>query len=100
MTANQAKLGVETAKEVQNDPTLKTKQDKERRLKEKTANNAKKFLKERQDLPKNQNRAREKAKKEHERQLKGISGQINDTITCYEVEEAEIELSKRQEAYV
>ena len=39
MTANQAKVGVETAKEVQNDPTLKTKQDKERRLKEKTANN-------------------------------------------------------------
>merc|ERR1711973_749810 len=66
MTANQAKVGMETAKEVNNDPELKTKQDKERRLKEKTANNAKKFLKERQDLPKNQNRAREKAKKEHE----------------------------------
>ena len=39
MTANQAKVGMETAKEVQNDPTLKSKQDKERRLKEKTANN-------------------------------------------------------------
>ena len=44
MTANQAKVGMETAKEVNNDPELKTKQDKERRLKEKTANNAKKFL--------------------------------------------------------
>ena len=61
---------------------------------------AKKFLKERQDLPKNQNRAREKAKKKHEAELKGISGQINDTITMYEVQEHEIELSKRQEAYV
>ena len=59
-----------------------------------------KNLQERKDLPKNQNRAREKAKKKHETELKGIAGQINDTIAMYETQEAEIEMSRRQEAYV
>lgn len=44
MNAKQAKVSVETAKEVQNDKTLKTKNAKDKRLREKKANNLKKFM--------------------------------------------------------
>ena len=45
-------------------------------------------------------RLREVKKRKHETELKGIAGQINDTIAMYETQEAEIEMSRRQEAYV
>lgn len=47
MNARQAKISVETMKEVQNDKTLKTKAEKDRRLREKKQNNTKKFMDER-----------------------------------------------------
>lgn len=47
MNARQAKISMETSKEVANDKTLKTKQEKDRRLREKKQNNTKKFLDER-----------------------------------------------------
>lgn len=47
MNGRQAKISMETSKEVANDKTLKTKQEKDRRLREKKQNNTKKFLDER-----------------------------------------------------
>lgn len=47
MNASQAKISVEVMKEVMNDKTLKTKGDKDRRLREKKQNNTKKFMDER-----------------------------------------------------
>lgn len=50
MNTRQAKISVETMKEVQNDKNLKTKGDKDRRLREKKQNNTKKFMEERKTL--------------------------------------------------
>lgn len=47
MNTRQAKISVETMKEVANDKTLKTKGEKDRRLREKKQNNTKKFMDER-----------------------------------------------------
>merc|ERR1719342_1920642 len=49
MQAEQVKASVETSKEVQNDPKLKTKAEKDRRLKEKQAANTKRFMDERKN---------------------------------------------------
>ena len=46
LNAKQAKTSAETAKEVQNDRTLKTKNEKDRRLREKRQNNIKRFMEE------------------------------------------------------
>lgn len=50
MNTRQAKTSVETMKEVQNDKNLKTKGDRDRRLREKKQNNTKKFMEERKTL--------------------------------------------------
>lgn len=50
LNSKQAKASVETAKEVQNDKTLKTKNAKDKRLREKKANNLKKFMDEKKVL--------------------------------------------------
>ena len=47
MNSKQAKVSVETMKEVMNDKTLRTKGEKDRRLREKKQNNTKKFMDER-----------------------------------------------------
>lgn len=44
LNSQQAKISVETAKEVTNDKTLKTKGEKDRRLREKKQNNIKRFM--------------------------------------------------------
>lgn len=44
LNSQQAKISVETAKEVANDKTLKTKGEKDRRLREKKQNNIKRFM--------------------------------------------------------
>lgn len=46
LNAKQAKTSADTAKEVQNDKTLKTKNEKDRRLREKRQNNIKRFMEE------------------------------------------------------
>lgn len=46
LNSTQAKISVETSKEVANDKTLKTKGEKDRRLREKKQNNIKKFMEE------------------------------------------------------
>lgn len=44
LNSKQAKISVETSKEVANDKTLKTKGEKDRRLREKKQNNIKRFM--------------------------------------------------------
>lgn len=46
LNGKQAKTSADTAKEVQNDKTLKTKNEKDRRLREKRQNNIKRFMEE------------------------------------------------------
>ena len=76
--AAQAKLSVDTVKEVQADPSLKTKADKDRRLREKNQNNTKKFMDERKNNMFKQNKKKEKQKKLHETQLGDISKYIKE----------------------
>lgn len=72
MNANQAKVSAETVKEVMNDKTLKTKGEKDRRLKEKKANNIKKFMDDRKNITIKQAKEKEKLKLRHEKELKEI----------------------------
>ncbi|XP_049825323.1 1-phosphatidylinositol 4,5-bisphosphate phosphodiesterase isoform X2 [Aethina tumida] len=95
----QAKISVETAKEVANDKTLKTKKDKDRRLKEKYHNNTKKFIDEHKTATLRQNREREKLKITHDKQLEMLSHDIQKLIDMYKNEEMEYELSGKNEFY-
>ncbi|XP_014211046.1 1-phosphatidylinositol 4,5-bisphosphate phosphodiesterase-like [Copidosoma floridanum] len=72
LNASQAKVSADTAKEVMADKALKTKGDKDRRLKEKRANNIKKFMDEKKNLAIKQGKEKEKLKVTHEKQLKEI----------------------------
>ncbi|KAI4483437.1 hypothetical protein M0802_013387 [Mischocyttarus mexicanus] len=76
MNANQAKVSVETAKEVMNDKALKTKGDKDRRLREKKEQNTKKFMQERKTVQIKQNREMEKLKVTHEKQVANLDKDI------------------------
>ena len=76
MNANQVKMSVETAKEVMNDKALKTKGDKDRRLREKKEQNTKKFMQERKTVQIKQGREKEKLKVTHEKQVANLDGDI------------------------
>lgn len=78
MSSAQAKVSVDTAKEVNADPNLKTKAEKDRRLREKNQANTKKFMEERKNNMMKQNKTREKTKKNHEKQIAEISTYIKD----------------------
>ncbi|KYQ51616.1 1-phosphatidylinositol-4,5-bisphosphate phosphodiesterase [Trachymyrmex zeteki] len=77
ITARQARLSVESAREVMNDKTLKTRGIKEGRLREKQQNNTKKFMEERKIAQMIQNREKEKLKVIHEKQLEELQKDIN-----------------------
>lgn len=77
MNTNQAKASVETAKEVMNDKTLKTKGDKDRRLREKKQQNTKKFVEERKNVEIKQGREKEKLKVTHSKQVEDLDKDIN-----------------------
>lgn len=77
MTARQARLSVESAREVMNDKTLKTRGIKEGRLREKQQNNTKKFMEERKIAQMIQNREKEKLKVVHEKQLEELQKDMN-----------------------
>lgn len=77
MNTNQAKSSVEVAKEVMNDKTLKTKGDKDRRLREKKQQNTKKFIEERKTIEIKQGREKEKLKVTHETQVQELDQDIN-----------------------
>ncbi|XP_015595890.1 1-phosphatidylinositol 4,5-bisphosphate phosphodiesterase [Cephus cinctus] len=100
MNANQAKISVETMKEVMNDKALKTKGDKDRRLREKKQNNTKKFMEERKTVQIKQGREKEKLKVTHEKQVANLDKDIDAAIEMYKNESVEYDLSSKSEFYV
>ena len=82
MKAKQAKISVETAKEVSNDKTLRNKAEKERRLREKNSNNTKKFIEERKNAAMKQNKEKEKLRKFHEKQLHELERET-ESVSVY-----------------
>jgi len=93
MKAAQAAAAVALAKEIAADKTLKTKVEKDRRLKEKQQANTKNIMQERKDVGIKQGKAKDKLKKQHEKALASIKDDIAMAITYYET--AEEELTKR-----
>ena len=69
MKGRQAKVSVETAKEVTQDKTLRNKAERERRLREKNSNNTKKFIDERKGAAMKQSKEMEKLKIQQEKQI-------------------------------
>ncbi|XP_026330630.1 1-phosphatidylinositol 4,5-bisphosphate phosphodiesterase isoform X2 [Hyposmocoma kahamanoa] len=99
MNARQAKISMETSKEVANDKTLKTKQEKDRRLREKKQNNTKKFMDERKTQTIKQNREKEKLKVSHDKQMEELSKDIDNLIEMYKMEESEYEMASKMEFF-
>ena len=77
MNARQARLSVESMREVMNDKSLKTRGIKEGRLREKQQNNTKKFMEERKMAQIIQNREKEKLKMIHNEQVEELQKDIN-----------------------
>lgn len=77
MNAKQARSSVESMREVMNDKSLKTRQIKEGRLREKQQNNTKKFMEERKMAQIIQNREKEKLKMIHNEQLDELQKEMN-----------------------
>ena len=100
MQAEQVKASVETSKEVQTDPKLKTKAEKDRRLKEKQAANTKKFMDERKNIGIRHNKAKTKLKAGHTKQLEELTRWITVHIAMLTEEEAEYKLANKREAFV
>ena len=100
MQAEQVKASVETSKEVQNDPKLKTKAEKDRRLKEKQAANTKKFMDERKNVGILHNKAKNKLKNAHTKQMEELSKWIKNHIAMINDEEAEYSVMNKREAFV
>ncbi|XP_076659589.1 1-phosphatidylinositol 4,5-bisphosphate phosphodiesterase isoform X3 [Halictus rubicundus] len=100
LNARQARLSVESMKEVMNDKTLKTRGIKEGRLREKQQNNTKKFMEERRIAQSIQNREKEKLKVIHEKQLEELQKDMNAIMDMYKNEEMEYELAPKTEFYV
>lgn len=82
-----------------NDKTLKTKKDKDRRLKEKQQNNTKKFMEERKTALIKQSREKEKLQITHEKQLGTLSQDIQKMIDMYKNEEKEYDMSSKNEFF-
>ncbi|XP_033339161.1 1-phosphatidylinositol 4,5-bisphosphate phosphodiesterase isoform X3 [Megalopta genalis] len=100
LNARQARLSVESMREVMNDKTLKTRGIKEGRLREKQQNNTKKFMEERRFAQSIQNREKEKLKVIHEKQLEELQKNMNAIMDMYKNEEMEYELAPKTEFYV
>lgn len=81
MNARQARLSVESMREVMKDKTLKSRGIKEGRLREKQQNNTKKFMEERKIAQIVQNREKDKLKVIHEKQLEELLKDMNAVRT-------------------
>ncbi|XP_068219882.1 1-phosphatidylinositol 4,5-bisphosphate phosphodiesterase isoform X2 [Palaemon carinicauda] len=99
MKAQQAKTAVETAKDVAQDKTLKTKADRDRRLKEKNQNNTKRFIEERKMAAMKHGKQKEKLKKLHDTQMHELTKDIQMAIQFYENTEAEYKMWKKMEFF-
>ncbi|XP_071037611.1 1-phosphatidylinositol 4,5-bisphosphate phosphodiesterase isoform X2 [Parasteatoda tepidariorum] len=100
MKGKQAKVSVETAREVASDKTLRNKAERERRLREKNSNNTKKFIEERKTAALKQNKEREKLKKVHEKQLQDLARETESAIESYNNAEAEYKLAAKMECFI
>ena len=76
MKASQARSSVETAREIQNDKSLKSKAEKDRRLREKNSNNTKIFIEERKKAAVKQAKRKEKLRKIHDNQMNDLQKYI------------------------
>ena len=74
----QARTSVETVREVNKDPSLKSRAERDRRLREKHSNNTKIFIDERKSAAMRQEKRREKLKKTHEVQLNDLSKYVQN----------------------
>lgn len=99
MNTKQAKISVETMKEVANDKTLKTKGEKDRRLREKKQNNTKKFMDERRFAQVKQGKEKDKLGTKHEKQKQDLMKEVNNMLEMYKNEEIEYELSSKVEFF-
>ncbi|KAG7153698.1 1-phosphatidylinositol 45-bisphosphate phosphodiesterase-like, partial [Homarus americanus] len=99
MKAQQAKAAMETAKDVNQDKTLKTKADRDRRLKEKNQNNTKRFIEERKISAMKQGKQKEKLKKVHDQQMTELTKDIQMAIQFYENTEAEYKMWNKMEFF-
>ena len=99
MKSNQAKASVETLRDVQNDKTLKTKAEKERIIREKNANNTKRFIDERKSQAMKQANRREKLRKDHGNQVEALQKYLESRAEMYKMEEIEIKLAAKPEFY-
>lgn len=100
MNVRQARLSVESMREVMNDKTLKTRGIKEGRLREKQQNNTKKFMEERKIAQIVQAREKDKLKLIHDKQLEDLQKDVNAILEMYKNEEIEYELGPKTEFYV
>lgn len=78
---------------------MKTKRDKDGRLKEKQQNNTKRFLDEHRSATIKQAKGKEKLKLKHEKQLEMLSHDIQTLIDMYKNEELEYEMSSKTEFF-
>lgn len=83
LKTRQARMAVETAKEVANDKTLRNKAEKERRLREKNQNNTKKFIEERKITAMKQGKEKEKLVAMHAKQLEDLNRDIQLVLTRF-----------------
>lgn len=99
LNTKQAKISVETSKEVANDKTLKTKGEKDRRLREKKQNNIKRFMDEKKSATIKQGREKEKLKITHDKQLENLSHDLQKLIDVLKVEEEEYKIIQKFEFF-
>ncbi|XP_055374777.1 1-phosphatidylinositol 4,5-bisphosphate phosphodiesterase isoform X1 [Condylostylus longicornis] len=97
LNGKQAKVSVETAKEVQNDKTLKSKQAKDKRLREKKAQNVKRFIEEKKTLSIKQGREKEKLGVAHKKQLDDFSKDVEKLLEMYKMEEESFKIYGKSE---
>uniref|UniRef100_A0ABD2X7B9 1-phosphatidylinositol 4,5-bisphosphate phosphodiesterase n=1 Tax=Trichogramma kaykai TaxID=54128 RepID=A0ABD2X7B9_9HYME len=99
LNARQAKLSVESMREVMNDKTLKSRGIKEGRLREKQQNNTKKFMEERKVAQMVQNREKDKLKLTHDKQMEEVQKEMNGIMDMYKNEEMEYQLGPKKVTY-
>ena len=100
MMSSEARISIECCKEIQSDPTLRTKLERESRLKEKKEINNKRFLEDRKKATVRQEKRMAAAKAEHEAQMAEISRKMSETIESYRIAQEEDRCEGREESYV
>ncbi len=100
MKASQARLSVETKCDINNDKSLKSKEEKKRLLREKHANDMKVFIEERRCTAMRHAKQREKLKKAHENQMNDLIKYIQASADIYKNEEIEYQLAAKEECFV